>query len=390
MSWVDAAIQNGWGIGEWAEISGPSPSHGLSTTNTLRDVKSVNPSDSKLQGILKNWCGGGFAPDKGVQGSLIVAPGGGHGGYESNDSFAFDVETRTWSELRPLSTGNLDSTFGEYPDGSPAGYHTYGQVAVTPPLTGHPEGILILPKSVDSTSSQTPSASTPYPHFLDLANPQNGWMRLAEIPESSRSSWREGMAGAWDSSRNLYWLWAMTEGESDNMIASLDPLTNVWTNIALGHNYRRSGIEQNVVHDPIRDILISIDYRKADKIHYLFPGDITASYNGKPWRITETGSGPSKKPGRGVCWSGDSILYWDGATTDDVWELKYASGSVGTENDAGDLTYNWTHLTAATNTITPESQESNDGKIWGRFQKAGRFAVTVTNVDGAVYAFRLN
>ena len=409
-AWIDTAIANGWAVGTWAAISGSSPTHGLSATNVMRDVKTVNPSDSLFQGILRNWCGGAFAPDLGAFGTYIAALGGGHGGYTGNDGFGFDVDTRTWSQLWPRSSGSLNATFGEYPDGAPSCYHTYQQVFATPALPGYSAGIFGAPKSVNSTSGPTPSVSVPYPHVIDLANIGGGWTRLDVIPGSaSRDSWTEAMSTVWDESRSSLWLWAFSEPQTDNTFATLNPIASPgvqWTeyrpaNPNDGHGWFQNGIEMIGFIDTVRDILVLLDYRTNDTIRYLKLASPTEfNTNGATgWTIAETGSAPINGPfgeGRGIDWSTkDNCAYlWTGATTANVHKLAYSSGSVGSQGVSGNLSYAWSSVLSGSNTVIPVTQEENNTKIYNRFRIV-RFgdieiALAVTHVDGSMYAFRLS
>jgi len=408
--WIRDAIAAGWDVGEWAEISDTSPDFSLSATNRPRDVKSVNSSDPTFDGITNDWTGGGFASDMGSHGAYIIGVGGGHSSYGGNDVFSFDLSTRTWSEVWPdTSTGSTGNQYGEYADGSPLCFHTYFYPSATPALDGYPDGIYLVPKGVDSTSGQTPSVSVAYGHFIDLANPGNGWARLDEIPDSSTRiwGWAQSGAGVWDKTRDKYWLWSInyeTGGHGDNFFASLDPLAsagNQWiddrpANANDGHGWSNNGIDQAIVHDPDQDIIISFDFRNANVVQYLKPDNPSQYYLNKPtaWPITESGSAPSKTGAGGAGWSEhrDAAIWWPSFGSDEVYEFKYSSGSQGSQGTAGDLTYTWSSITAGTSTVTP--LYNGEAGEYNRFQIVTyddyEIAIAITNVDGPVYAFRIS
>lgn len=409
-AWVTNSLAS-WPDGTWTRISGSSPDLGLSATNTVRDVKTVDPSDSRFQGIIKNWSGGWLAPDYGTYGSFGIGIGGGHGsntGYTGSDVFRFDLGTRTWTEIHARQETTLDTTFGEYPDGSTAAMHTYFTWVATPALPGHPSGMLLIPRSSASSSLNTPAAVVPYARGMDLAT--GVWTRYDQIPgghvAGDNDSWTEACASVWDTTRNKMWFWAMSNPQAESNFAALDPLASSgsqWTetrptNPNGGHGWSSNGIEQVLVHDTVRDIIITLDFRATGTIKYLFPGS-PGTYNTTgttAFPITETGTAPPKGEGRGFAWSTlcNCAYFWTGATTDTVYQLKYASGVVGSQGVAGNLTYNWSMVTSGANTVTPATQDDNDAKVYNRFRivRYGdvEFAVTVTSVDGPVYAFRIS
>lgn len=409
-TWIDTAIAGGWTVGTWARISGPSPTHGLSVTNTIRSVKTVDPSDSRFQGIIKNWSGGWLAPNYGTYGSFGVGVGGGHGdnsGYTGNDVFRFDLGTRLWSEIHARQSGAVDQTFGDFANGSTQAMHTYFTWAATPALPGHPSGMLVIGRSSADSGLATPQAARPYGRSFDLAT--KVWTRLDQIPGSAtRNCWTQACSGIWDTTRSRYWLWAIANnGQTNTTFAALNPLAaagSQWAetrpaNSGGGHGWSSQGIEQVLVHDTVRDVIITLDYRTVDGAKYLFPGSPGTFFANNPtgFPITETGTPPVKSEGGGIDWStkDNCAYYWTGATTSTVYKFAYASGSVGSQGVSGNLAYNWSMITnTGANTVTPVTQVDNDGKTYNRFRVARygntQIAVTVTDVDGAVYAFRIS
>lgn len=410
-AWAATVIANGLDYGEWAKIGGPGCTNGLSDTNVPRDVKTVNPSDAEFDGIVNNWSGGAWAPDYGNFGGLIVGPGGGHTGYPGNDSFIWDSDTRTWRQLWPdTSTTSLNVTFGEYADGSPSGFHTYQQILATPALSGHSQGLLVLIKSVSTTEGETVASSTPYPHYLDLANPAAGWTRLDAIPDNAtRNSWKEAEATVWDTTRNKVWLWAISNPHANTVFASLDPLASPgsqWAqtrpaNANDGHGWNANGTEQVIFRDTVNDVIVTLDWNDNDNMRYLFPASPgTYNTNGTTgFPITEAGSWPAKTEGGAVGWSTrDSAAYfWGGATHADVYRLKQTSGSLGSQGVAGSVTYTSTDVLAGSNSITPATQGHNDDKVYGRGEVVEYlvngvtevFMIAFTEIDGPVYVFRI-
>lgn len=405
-AWVSTIISGGLQYGEWAKVGGVGCTHGLTDTNKPRDVKTVNPSTNEFDGITNNWSGGVWAPDAGNFGKLYIGPGGGHKGYPYNDVFEWDANSRVWAQTRAASSGAIDATFGEYSDGSPVGHHTYDEAQATPSLPGYPDGIYILPKSVNDTEGQTPSVSTPYSHFLDLANPSAGWVRLDPIPRNAtRDSWTEAFASLWDRTRSCYVLWAMSQPQTLTTLARLNPLASPgsqWTEYSPanpngGHGWNNNGIEQVLFHDESLDIYVTFDWTSTATEKYLLATSLTTfNVNGTTgFPITESGSMPSKTSGGALNWCvRDQCAYWwGGATIADVYRFKYLSGSKGSQGVAGNVTYVSSNVKAGTNTIIPATQGANDQKVYGRGQivEWGNdvFLISFTDSDGNVYAFRV-
>jgi hypothetical protein len=410
--WIAQAIAAGWQVGTWARISGATPGFGLSATNVMRDVKTVNPTDVNFQRSLSSWNGGARAPALGAYQSMLVGLGGAHSrsgsGYEGNDLFRFDLGTRAWTQLRPATanynalTGN---SFGEFPDGSPLPTHTYFQLACTGPLPGFPNGLLISPRAVSNYDDSTVAVATRYPHWLDLANPTAPWVRGDPIVGAdTRNAWQYSPSGFWDAVRGHYVFLAVTRAQTANIVATLNPLASPggqWTNRPPGagaaHFWSGNGIAQSIVHDPIRDIVIFFDYRYTDTIRYLKPADLSQYRlsTSTAWLISETGTPPTRKvEGAGVDWSPalGAVLYWPGAAEANVFRLAYASGAQGAIGVDGNLTYNWTNITAPSNTLQPQSQVENPDQVFNRFQVFSysggvEIAIAVNTVDGSVDAF---
>lgn len=414
--WVAQAIANGWQVGTWARVSGPTPSFGLAPTNVIQSVKTVNPGDANFFRMLSSWTGGALAPALGAFQSCLVGVGGAHskggGGYEGNDVFRFDIGSRVWSELRAATpdyrnlTGN---SFGEFPDGSPLPTHTYFGLACTGPLPGYPNGLLIMPRSVSNYDDSTVAVATRYPHWLDLANPGAGWVRGDAIINSDvRDSWAYSPTGLWDPVRRRYVLFALARTQADNLVASLDPTAAPgaqWTfhapDGASAHYWYQNGIGQSGAYDPIRDIFVLFDYRNTDTVRYLKANALNErrTTGSTAWLITELGTPPvaGRREGAGVAWSTtrNAIIYWPGDFYASVFEFKYESGTLGANGVDGSLAYRWTNLTSGANTITPSSHTENPTQVFNKFTVASyadgaEVAFSITDVNNSVDAFLIS
>jgi hypothetical protein len=409
--WINTAISNGWAVGTWARLSGSTASHGLTTTNTLRSVKTFSPgtvgdvSTSGINGIMWNWCGGWACRSLGTYGTLGVGIGGGHSGYDFDDVFGWDVATRTWAQLHAAQTTAYNTTFGEYADGAPGAIHSYFQNVAFPAIAGYPKGGLIVPLTAitPGTSDAEANNRIAYPHVLNFND--GTWARMDQLPNAAtRTGWFGAVSGIWDKTRSRHLFWSARSEQTNNHFSALDPTAapgSQWTDYTPsigsgGPFWNLGGIEQCLVIDPVRDIMISLDWRQTKTIRYVKLATPTAAFanTNTTWSITETGTSPSRAEGIGIDWSEtlNAAYCWRGDSAN-VYRLAYASGSLGSPGVAGNLTYAWSNVLSGSNTITPTLQNFNSQKIYNRFRIFDYgdvvIATTVTNADGPVWGFRL-
>lgn len=410
--WLATAIANGYGPGQWARISGPNPTHGLSATNTIRQVTSgvsQTPSSSGtgLNGMLVNWSGGRKQRWRGTYGKYGAGPGGGHAGWGGNNSADFDMGTRLWEELHAnqnIAGISYDTTFGEYSsDGSPGTVHTYFQHCDFEPIPGFEEGGLFQPATAVDVGNDGGN-TIGYSHVQNYKT--KAWSRGAIMPPGR---FGEAFCSIWDSARARVIVWACTNSAwSDNILATFNPQTLAYTNIGASlpnggpGDTTGNATEQCPVIDTVRDILILFNYKPSGstkKVWYLKLGNL-AEYrlaNATPWRITELGTPPAKVEGAGVDWSElrSCVAYWAGNGDPQVYSFGYASGALGSQGVDGSLSYRWVPMLSPSNTVTPTPKSVNPLKIfngvrnflYGSGPNAIELAVTVPSVDGAVECF---
>ena len=262
-AWVTTAIQSGWAEGEWLAVSGPNPTpgYGLTPTNNLVDVKSTPVRGGGVDGIFDEWCGGWGAPNVRTYGMIGVGRGGGHMGYVGNDVFGFDLAIRTWEEVIPDYTGggSINTTYGEYADGSPLGSHNgswwfYDE-------DGKELG---MPKSWMSHSLGSDAASVPWGHSISLeavlsagykGNAAATWQRHGEqTPDNSGCKQQAG--AAWNPvDGKVYYEGAYSSVSSSGTFGSYDPETDSYTEYAQPWSSIGAAFTgANPAIDPVRNV----------------------------------------------------------------------------------------------------------------------------------------
>lgn len=374
-SWIDTAIANGWIENTWCTIAGASPTHSLSATNTCYAVApSDHASRGDQSGVMKAWCGGAFAKLLGTFGSFITM-GGGHGDYQGNEVYRFDVDTRTWTRLSdpyPTDGDFTGLTTGWWPadgaqvNGSPASIHTNQMVLC------HPRR-----NSFWTFFGQTDSGSAnANPLAGEFCLSTNIWSQRGTNPGTTAL---EGFS-AYDSRRDVFFYHG---GGS----------THLFTHNVVSDTYT----EYNPSNDSVLQISYSVadyDYNN-DMIAVVNPNDsnlygitpsapattvVNLTTSGKP---TITGQG-------GFGWSASlDAFYWHNGTSTDVYRVKKGYGPWQS------ATYTWTSMTSGSNAVTPESNEANG--VFSKFQVIDYIGCTIAIMvrrtgltgAGAVYAFLL-
>lgn len=149
--------------GNWAQVS----------LNTLSSVglgsEAPNGGSSWSSQYYNIWASACYAPTLGTYGSLIVTADGGHGSYNGNDVYRYDIGTRLWTQFKDTYRGvtsGYSNSFGEFPDGSPLPPHTYdGLEFTTFGANGGSLGSVILPWTYNDFNN---TGEVNYAHYLDL------------------------------------------------------------------------------------------------------------------------------------------------------------------------------------------------------------------------------
>jgi hypothetical protein len=154
-----------------------------------------------IGGIIDCWAGGAFDSQRD---RLYIGPGGGHGGYNGNEIYAFDLHDLKWHRLNdpdPVIPGT------EYTDveKAPFAMHTYDAVEYLPP----PADRYVVPGGW----------GTPRTYALDPDHPGH-WEVYPD-----HGTGRTGDLCAYDPVLQLLWLSTpITSGK----LSQWDPLTHQW------------------------------------------------------------------------------------------------------------------------------------------------------------------
>ena len=153
-------------------------------------------------GVIDCWAGGAFDSQRD---RLYVGPGGGHGGYNGNEVYAFDLHDMKWHRLNdpdPVVHGN------EYtdPEKAPFAMHTYDAVEYLPP----PADRYVV----------VGGWGTPRTYALDPGHPD----RWEVYPDHGTG--RTGDLCGYDPIGQLLWLSTPT---SAGKLSQWDPLAHRWT-----------------------------------------------------------------------------------------------------------------------------------------------------------------
>lgn len=378
-SWVATARSNGWSVGQFARISGASPSHGLSATNTCFAVApSGHATLGNQAGVMSAWGGSACASGVGTHGKQIFWNGG-HTDYQGNEVYAFDYSTRTWARITECSPdavfdysglpGGMYAAHGLQVNGSPAPPHVYSMVRYDP-----------VRQSFYTFLTQTANTPSYTPHCCEL--PLSGASQY--VWQSRATAGFTLPAEGWscyDSVRARH----IVHGASGAAhTLTYTPATNAWAQFIQADEQWAQDSYTVGAHDPVNDFVMAI--RPNGTIYGIDAGDLTSvaatlTTSGKPTITSSGGFEYSAERGGFI---------WHKSDTDEVYLI---TKGVGTWSAA---TWTWTLITNA-NAITPESMESSGGGYsksqpmsWGTTSilfVAKRTGLTGT---GAIYAMLLS
>ena len=311
LSWVPSP-------GQWAEV-------GLNTLKAIHDAQASTPNSGNAwyNNFLNAWGSAGYAANYGgLYGSIIVGPSGGHGSYDGNDVYAYDIETRLCSLVVDTYTNTAagGNSFGEYPDGSPLPPHDWDSKAILPVGT---KGTMIVPDP--PTGNADSGAGSNYPHALDLDTLE--WTRLGQF---TYSQWH-GTASR-DDGRSCIWY----KSQGNISVSPLERLASDFTITSYpNNNYALAAYP-----------VATIDSRRDKHILWYGPGlhlfvtDLQdPDTEPSPYTLS---SGPGSGQGFQYCQATDRIYAWPGSGKTvyylDCQEIEDGSPSWHTEGSSSSAT----------------------------------------------------
>lgn len=426
-AWVTSAISNGWQVGTWARISGPTPDRGLSATNVCFDVR--DPSNglnaaSFDTATLQSWNGAVLAKGHRTYGTMIAGPSAEHNGYGGCDLYLFDLGTRRWERMVGMNTSGLVSAAG---DGSANPYGEFNNGGVVSNHSGRwwfydsHRNEFSTPKGAGDPSSGSDQYARKVGHGLNLAGYDASgfstslWRRFPSLDtinvtgtQGGSGAWSGEMQGinqingcTWDESRKCVWL-VGTGGvyETNSYFFRYNSVTNDWQRYKFWYG-PTNGIAGAI--DPVRDILVLLSSGVPGSVACLQLADPTRRTNGtgyysSGWVVNKTGTLPTGFTTQGWEWSDalQGFLQFDiSSNGQSVYLAKYVSGGLSPfptnlNNTPCDYTLNWSVLTSAQNTVTPPSKSYTYSRF--RIAKWGtqEVAFWLSSTSDPVYAFRVN
>ena len=323
--------------------------------------------------VLACWNGGAFASGHGESGALLVY-GGGHAGYAGSEVYAFDMASRRWERVTDpwVDPSEIDPEHGVYPDGSPLPPHTYDGVGYDPSTNS-----FVVMRGIDDNHSGTLEANVQIAHMLDLETGR--WRRSPHNPMGANL---HGGSTAYDPNRGVLW----QLGCYDTPLTAFDPRPDNGDGTFgsyVSYAAYPTSIDNAAAVDPIHDLLVYTAFRGSEQVNARFLDDPDR----ERVQLEQHGELPEYRGQNGWEWSNrlSGFVYW-ALGSDAVHSFTKDS------DDREDLSWTWTLLTSADNTVTPDAP-GNDTGPYSRFQLAAwgdvEVAVVVNDVDGEVYAFRI-
>ena len=359
--------------------------------NTASDVDpekvpALNPNHPKsapyrgntgYTGLWAAWNGGALAEDIGKCGTVLHY-GGGHMDYWASSVIGLDLcgddGTPKWRRLSDPYFGPITWPIvgGTFPDGSPNPAHT-AQTTTYAPDTHE---LIVLVGQTEPT----------YPTYA-----HNAW-----VLDLDTKQWRGPFAhggaqsgsAVWDPVRKQVWFQAFINAATDQRaLQSFTPATNEVLKFQNGVDAQLTNGGALMGYDPDANVLVNLSMVIPYNQKQI--GERNPANPNVNWKRVAVTNWPTILATSGsMAWSKGRrawIVWMDMTHTADVWELKRALVS-------GVVTYNWTLLTDAANTINPGAGAVGNGTFnkFGVVQ-AGNDEVLIGQATLAqgIVAFRL-
>lgn len=342
--------------------------------------------EGQFDRMLTAWNSGFFAPDYSQLGALGVC-GGGDADYWGNQVTVFPLETRQWVRVNNPSPSasvanetyvrtGAGSTYGEWPDGTPAMPHTYGNIAYLPPAAGGGDkGSVILPWK----TFYMRQSSTGHGHKCDLAT--GTWSRATstaghgDVASFALDTTRNRVVGTLTGSGSAY----------QTTLRILGPFTGgVAAHTTLGNAHFGLGNYASSEYVPTIDALVQIgtDQFSVQKLR----GYDLASATGAYYDLAVTGDPLPSTGGCGIAWADDAnALYLMSSGPIDkqyVWKVvpPAANWQTGT----------WTSTKILMAGVTVSDTPTVNG-MWQRLRYAPSIGslLWIHGVGGPVYCYRV-
>jgi hypothetical protein len=333
--------------------------------------------------MLTAWNSGFWASDYEQLGAFGVC-GGGDADYWANHVTVFPLSTRQWVRVNSPSlaasvaneTYVRSNAYGEWPDGTPAMPHTYGNIAYMPSsMGGGTYGSVVLPWK----SFYMRQSSTGHGHKCDLAT--GTWSRATSTAGAGSEA-----CFALDSTRNRFVGVLTGSGNAYQttlrVLGSFSSGTAAHTTVGPAHwglgNYAACD------YAPGLDALLVVgsDLLWTQKLR----GYDMASATGAYYDLTITGDALPTTGGLGLAWAEDAnalyLLSTGSADKQYLWKCSPPAGDWRT----GAWTVTRITMTGATVTDTPTANG-----MWQRLRYAEsiKSLVWVHSVGGPVYCYRV-
>ena len=308
-----------------------------------------------IRGMFEAYSGGAWMANRGVCGSIAYW-GGGHAAYFGNQILELDMCAangplwkRTTEPYKPAAGEAFFPRLpcGEYPNRSPAVPHTLGNLAGGGNVLVAVSAAAHETEQVNGITYRAPCA---WAYDFTAGSWRGPW------PHSGAT---QGSA-AYDALRKLVWYEASSG--FPGKFSSLDPVTGTITEYNKSSNVMQHRLGAMAGYDPIADRVVTMSFRGGGTSTYISERDpanpsaqgITAKMVDKPAALSGSHA-MSWSPSR------QAWIVWFGAVPLDsaaVWAVKRSISE-------GVLTYKWTALLSASNTMVPVSAPNN-----GPFGKA--------------------
>jgi hypothetical protein len=323
--------------GQWYEIPGTW-------------LRSVAPSPDVYPNVIRPWSGGAYDTKR----DRLIVFGGGHGDYNGNEVYAFDMRDFRWRRLTepsafPKGDEENRSESGAHPDGAPVSRHTYEYLEYVPSVdrffVGGGAGLWYSGQFGDTET---------YLFDLDAAK----WSRHGECPCAGVATTAIGPDGR---------VWMHGSHGREAVLAAFDAKTSEWTRYAEFRGWLGYGRTGEI--DPVERKFVMIgsgDLRVWDLDH---PGrqHVVAETTGAREAERLDYPGAAYHPGtkRIVVWGGGVAVY-----ELDVKHLRWARRE-----------------TRGTNTTPPAAARQGTFGRW-RYVPSLDVFVVVNDVCGNVFAYR--
>lgn len=346
--------------GTWGPIVTVNTAAGVdpgmdSTANPVYPRTAPWRGNSGYGALFEAWNSGALAPAIGACGSILYV-GGGHTDYHGNEVVAFDICGLRWSRLNNPYPGPFTWPVadGAFPNGTPAVPHTYDRVTVAG------DKLVLLGAAYNTlTAIDAPTAWV----FDPAARKWAG-------PIQHRGS-MEGVS-AYDTKRKLVWFQPAASRPGE--VTSLDVATGA---LAYYGKPNMGVLDAVMGYDPVRDRLVMTNFRYADAASV---AELDPAYPFTGWgKVPHTGR-PALKGQHAMAWSParQGWIVWDVYAGAGVWLMKH-NGTA----------YEFTALTAATNTVTPTAGIGAFEKMQLVTVGDAEVLIGQAKLNQGVYAFRL-